>query len=192
MSAVLVSVPVHKRLLNILHAKKYIIRVDHTAKFFLFNPVFLYRFIVFGIVIMDTDNTEIRLVDSWSIDEIVELYIAGGWWKESYDTSLINQMIAGSFIFAVVIDTTMGKAVGMGRVISDGISDAYIQDLVVLPKYRRQGLGKKLVNFLIKQCLSEGIVWIGVIAEPGSDKLYRGLGFKPMKGHIPMLYQLEE
>jgi ribosomal protein S18 acetylase RimI-like enzyme len=165
---------------------------DHTAKFFLFNHVFLYRFIVFGIVIMEMDNTEIRLVNSWSIDEIVELYIAGGWWKDSYDTSLINQMIVGSFIFAVVVDTTMGKAVGMGRVISDGISDAYIQDLVVLPKYRRQGLGKKLVDFLINQCLSKGIVWIGVIAEPGSDKLYRSLGFKPMKGHIPMLYQLEE
>ena len=141
---------------------------------------------------MDTNNIEIRLVDSWSTDEIVELYKAGGWWKESYDTSLINQMIAGSFVFAVVVDITIDKAVGMGRVISDGISDAYIQDLVVLPKYRGHGIGKKLVDSLIKQCLSNGIVWIGVIAEPGSDKLYRGLGFKPMKDHIPMLYQLEE
>ena len=141
---------------------------------------------------MSNGDIEIRFVDSWSIDEIVELYRAGGWWKESYDTSLINQMIAGSFIFAVVVDTTSDKAVGMGRVISDGISDAYIQDLVVLPKYRDHGIGKKLVDSLIKQCLSNGIVWIGVIAEPGSDKLYRGLGFKPMKDHIPMLYQLEE
>jgi len=141
---------------------------------------------------MSNGDIEIRLVDSWSIDEIVELYRAGGWWKESYDTSLINQMIDGSFIFAVVVDTTIDKAVGMGRVISDGISDAYIQDLVVLPKYRGHGIGKKLVDSLIKQCLSNGIVWIGVIAEPGSNKLYRGLGFKPMKDHIPMLYQLEE
>ena len=141
---------------------------------------------------MSNGDIEIRFVDSWSIDEIVELYRAGGWWKESYDRSLINQMIAGSFVFAVVVDTTIDKAVGMGRVISDGISDAYIQDLVVLPKYRGHGIGKKLVDSLIKQCLSNGIVWIGVIAEPGSDKLYRGLGFKPMKDHIPMLYQLEE
>ena len=141
---------------------------------------------------MSNGDIEIRFVDSWSIDEIVELYRVGGWWKESYDTSLINQMIAGSFVFAVVVDTTRDKAVGMGRVISDGISDAYIQDLVVLPKYRGHGIGKKLVDSLIKQCLSKGIVWIGVIAEPGSDKLYRGLGFKPMKDHIPMLYQLEE
>ena len=141
---------------------------------------------------MDTGNIEIRLVESWPIDEIIELYIAGGWWKESYDPSLLHQMIAESFVFAVVVDTTSDKAVGMGRVISDGVSDAYIQDLVVFPEYRKKGLGKKLVDILIKQCLSKGIVWIGVIAEPGSDKLYRDLGFKPMKGHIPMLYQMEE
>ncbi len=141
---------------------------------------------------MDTNNIEIRLVESWSIDEIVELYKAGGWWKESYDPSSIHQMIAGSFVFAVVVDNNSDKAVGMGRVISDGVSDAYIQDLVVLPEYRKRGLGKKLVDFLIKQCLAEGIVWIGVIAEPGSDKLYKDLGLKPMKGHIPMLYHQEE
>jgi len=141
---------------------------------------------------MSNHNIEIRLVDSWPIDEIVELYKAGGWWKESYDPSSINQLIAGSFAFAVVVDSTIEKAVGMGRVLSDGVSDAYIQDLIVLPKYRGRGIGKKLVKLLITHCISKGIVWIGVIAEPGSDKLYRSLGLKPMKGHIPMLYQQDE
>ena len=97
---------------------------------------------------MDMNNIEIRVVDSWSIDEIVELYKAGGWWKESYDPSLIHQMIAGSFVFAVVVDEQNKKAVGMGRVISDGVSDAYIQDVIVLPKYRGKGIGKKLVDLL--------------------------------------------
>ena len=86
---------------------------------------------------MGSNDFEIRFVDSWSEDEIVEFYRAGGWWKESYDKSLINSMIAGSFVFAVVIDSKIDKAIGMGRVISDGISDAYIQDLIILPNHRR-------------------------------------------------------
>lgn len=141
---------------------------------------------------MGSNDFEIRFVDSWSEDEIVEFYRAGGWWKESYDKSLINSMIAGSFVFAVVIDSKIDKAIGMGRVISDGISDAYIQDLIILPEYRRLGIGKKLVKTLIDCCISKKIVWIGLIAEPGSEEFYSDLGLKPMKGHIPMLYHLEE
>ena len=141
---------------------------------------------------MDIDNIEIRIVESWPIDEIVKLYKAGGWWKESYDSSLIQSMIKGSFVFAIVVDTINDKAIGMGRVISDGISDAYIQDLIIMPEYRKKGIGKKLVKTLIDYCISKKLVWIGLIAEPGSEDFYKDLGLKNMKGHIPMLYMLEE
>jgi len=137
-------------------------------------------------------NIDIRFVSSWPEDEIVSLYKAGGWWKESYDKSTIKSMIAGSFAFAVAVDKDTGKAIGMGRIISDGISDAYIQDFVVLPKYRRQGIGKQLLNFLLEHCLAKGILWIGLIAEPGQESFYSSLGFKPMKDHTPMRYQKGE
>lgn len=140
---------------------------------------------------MDIDNIEIRLVDSWPVDEIVKLYIAGGWWKDSYDPLLLNNLISGSFAFVVVFDKNIKKAVGMGRVLSDGVSDAYIQDLIILPNYRKFGLGRKLVDFLIYQCKLKGIGWIGVIAEPGSEDFYKGFGFKKMKDHTPMLYVKE-
>ena len=137
-------------------------------------------------------NIDIRFVSSWPHDEIVSLYKAGGWWKESYDKSAIKSMIAGSFAFAVAVDKLSGKAIGMGRIISDGISDAYIQDFVVLPKYRRQGIGKQLLNFLLEHCMSKGIQWIGLIAEPGQESFYSFAGFKPMKDHTPMRYQKGE
>jgi len=137
-------------------------------------------------------NIDIRFVSSWPEDEIVSLYKAGGWWKESYDKSAIKSMIAGSFAFAVAVDKLSGKAIGMGRIISDGISDAYIQDFIILPKYRRQGIGKQLLNFLLEHCISKGILWIGLIAEPGQESFYSFAGFKPMKDHTPMRYQKGE
>jgi ribosomal protein S18 acetylase RimI-like enzyme len=131
------------------------------------------------------NEIEIRLVDSWDPREIVDLYKAGGWWKDS-DISIIAKTIAGSFAFAIAIHS--GKAVGMGRVISDGVSDAYIQDLVVLPEYRGLGVGKKLVQSLIKYCSSKGLTWIALIAEPGSEGFYKEIGLKKMKGYTPMLW----
>jgi ribosomal protein S18 acetylase RimI-like enzyme len=137
------------------------------------------------------NSIEIKFVDSWCEDEIVELYKAGSWWKETYDKAKIPLLISGSFVFAVVIDTTTKKVIGMGRILSDGVSDAYIQDVVILPLYRNQGIGNTLLGSLIQHCIEKGITWIGCIAEPKSEMFYKSLGFKPMKAHTPMLYHLE-
>jgi len=141
---------------------------------------------------MSKQNVEIKFVKNWPEREIIELYKAGGWWKNHYDPSGIKQLIQGSFAFAVVIDIEKGKAIGMGRVISDGISDAYIQDLVILPEYRNQGIGKKLVETLLNHCISNGLLWIGLISEPGKDDFYRSLGFENMKNYVPMRYEKED
>ena len=137
---------------------------------------------------MDPTDVEIKAVVSWSADDIVELYKAGGWWKDSYDPSRIPDLIKGSYLFSVIVQKGTGKAIGMGRILSDGVSDAYLQDIVVLPEFRGQGLGKQLVTFLLDTCLSKGILWIGLIAEPDQDGFYRPLNFKIMDGYVPMRY----
>jgi aralkylamine N-acetyltransferase len=133
-------------------------------------------------------DIEIMIVSAWDVDEIVRLYQAGGWWKDSYDKQGITPLIKGSFAFAVAVDKRTSKPVGMGRVISDGVSDGYIQDLVVLPEYRKNGIGNRIVSKLVETCTAKGLGWIGLIAEPGSENFYRSLGFNVMPGHIPMIY----
>jgi GNAT superfamily N-acetyltransferase len=133
-------------------------------------------------------DVEIRLVDAWNVDEIADLYRAGGWWKDTYETAGLTPLIRGSFAFAVAVDRKTARLAGMGRVISDGVSDGYVQDLVVLPEYRRGGIGKKIVATLVEACRARGVLWIGLIAEPGSEKFYEALGFEVMPGHVPMIY----
>lgn len=131
----------------------------------------------------------IQLVHSWDEGEIADLYRAGGWWKEEYETSMLRYLIRGSYLFAVAVDAKTGRAVGMGRVISDGVSDGYIQDLVVLPEYRKTGIGTLIVSTLLKKCVDRGITWIGIIAEPATEKFYLPLGFRRMEGHTPLVYR---
>ncbi|MDQ1261592.1 MAG: aralkylamine N-acetyltransferase [Euryarchaeota archaeon] len=136
------------------------------------------------------DNSiRVDLVRFWHEEEIVDLYRAAGWWKEEMDASRINDLIQGSFLFAVAIDISTGRAVGMGRVISDGIADAYIQDLVVQGDKRSWGVGTMILAKLLEECRILKITWIGLIAEPGKEDFYRSLGFVPMPGHVPMLYR---
>ncbi len=135
------------------------------------------------------EEVTVRLVREWDAHEIADLYRAGGWWREDYAESGIPALIRGSFLFAVAVDRTSGRAVGMGRVISDGVSDGYIQDLVVLPSCRGAGVGREIVRTLLTACGHAGVTWVGLIAEPGTEAFYQPLGFHPMTDHIPLIFR---
>ena len=132
---------------------------------------------------------DIRLLDKVDRGEFIRLYEDAGWWDDEYysDTSFIDRVVSGSVLFAGAFDPS-GGMVGMGRAISDGCSDAYIQDLVVLSEHRGKGIGKGIVRFLITELGRLNIDWIGLVAEPGSKKFYEGLGFRKMKKHCPMIF----
>ncbi|MBI3440794.1 MAG: GNAT family N-acetyltransferase, partial [Proteobacteria bacterium] len=128
-----------------------------------------------------------EVVKSVPVASIVKLYKAGGWWEEgSSQRRSIPQMVKNSFAFAIARNRR-GDIIGMSRVISDGVSDAYIQDVVVLPGYRGKGIGATLVKTLTDYCRRKKIPWVGLVAEPGTYPFYRKLGFKDKKGFQLML-----
>ncbi|MDH7510826.1 MAG: GNAT family N-acetyltransferase [Methanolinea sp.] len=129
------------------------------------------------------------IVKDWDANALVTLYRAGGWWREDWDPAEIPRLVRASFAFAIAIHRESGKTVGMGRAISDGVSDAYIQDLVVLPEFRGSGAGRMLLEKLVEECFSRGITWIALVAEPGTVNFYAGSGFVPMEGHVPMRFR---
>ncbi|MGD1148101.1 MAG: GNAT family N-acetyltransferase [Thermoanaerobaculaceae bacterium] len=129
-----------------------------------------------------------EVVNSAATEAIVGLYRAGNWWHEDpASRAIIPQMIRGSFCFLVAREPD-GRIVGMGRVISDGVSDAYIQDVVVLEAYRGGGIGREIVHRLTERCLEARIGWIGLVAEPGTRAFYEPLGFHALAGYEPMLH----
>lgn len=127
-----------------------------------------------------------QIVTELPVETVVELYQAGGWWQESArGRAIIPQMIRGSLCF-VVARTDDDRVVGMGRAISDGVSDAYIQDVVVRSELRGQGIGAGIIRTLVEQCQQRGIEWLGLVAEPGTTQFYGELGFKPLAGYVAM------
>jgi aralkylamine N-acetyltransferase len=128
-----------------------------------------------------------EFVESVPAEAVVDLYRAGGWWREEpVSRAVIPAMVSGSFCFLVARESR-GRIVGMGRVISDGASDAYIQDVVVLEEFRARGIGREIVRRLAERCVEAGILWIGLVAEPGTKAFYERLGFRARAGHELML-----
>ena len=133
---------------------------------------------------------EFRLTRDLDPADVLRLYAGPGWWEPGDDPEAIPKLLAGSFRVAAAFDG--GRLVGMARAISDGASDAYIQDVVVEPDRRGQGIGSGLVRMLTAELRAAGVSWIGLVGAPGTEKFYRELGFSPLEKHIPMRYTGKE
>ena len=127
----------------------------------------------------------IRKADAATLNCIITLYRTQGWWSRSDKPELLPRIINGSHCF--VLAEREGRIIGMGRAISDGVSDAYIQDVAVKKEYRGLGLGSKIVRGLKSRLKADGIKWVGLIAQNDSHAFYESLGFKVVKRAQPMI-----
>ena len=121
------------------------------------------------------------------VQGVLDLYRLQGWWGQpgENDAKMAEAIIGGSHCF--VLASHEGRHVGMGRAISDRVSDAYIQDLAVQPVFRGNGIGTGIVNKLIGRLREDGLGWIGLVAEAGTWDFYRRVGFDEMPGSVLML-----
>ncbi|KAF5476434.1 hypothetical protein F2P56_008147 [Juglans regia] len=71
------------------------------------------------------------------------------------------------------------KLIGMARATSDHAFNATIWDVLVDPSYQGQGLGKALVEMLIRALLQRDIGNITLFADSQVVEFYRNLGFEP-------------
>lgn len=109
------------------------------------------------------------------------LFAEAGWISNAEEGGFLRLALPGSC--AVAGAFCNGELVGIARALSDGVSDAYIQDVTVSKEYRKQGIGGKLVTVLADELTSRGIDWIGLVGVPGTENFYASLGFESQKGH---------
>ena len=114
--------------------------------------------------------------------DVLALYRAAGWFGPSDPAPELDAMITNSFAVSAAFDPA-GRLVGMARALSDGVSDAYILDVVVDPEFRSQGIGRTIVKRLAEHLASFGVDWIVCVGVPGTEAFYRATGAAPMDGH---------
>jgi GNAT superfamily N-acetyltransferase len=120
-----------------------------------------------------------------ALNGIITIYRAHNWWSPSDGPAVLRRPIKGSHCFAVA--SAGGGIIGIGRAISDGVSDAYIQDMAVLPAARGSGAGGAILKAILDRLARDGVKWVGLIAQDNSEYFYRKAGFKPLKNARPML-----
>ncbi|MCE1199235.1 MAG: GNAT family N-acetyltransferase [Marinilabiliales bacterium] len=80
--------------------------------------------------------------------------------------------------YAVVFAWRENQLIGFGRAISDGVCQAALYDVAILPDFQGMGIGREVVSHLIRMCEGCNVI---LYAAPGKEPFYQKLQFSRMK-----------
>ena len=116
-----------------------------------------------------------------ALEQLRQLYIGAGWIAPDDNAEFLVPMLKQT---QTAVGVFAGEdLIGFGRAISDGCSDAYIQDVVVDAGYRKHGIGSGIVRHLEMELRRCGVDWIGLVGEPGTENFYSRLGLERRSGY---------
>ena len=125
------------------------------------------------------DKIIFKEYDEYNEEEILNLYKAVGWSNYFNKPQMLENAYKHSLY--VVGAYVEDQLVGIVRVVGDGASIIYIQDIVVLPDHQRQGIGRGLFEKVVEK-YSE--VYQKVLITDNTEKtkaFYEELGFSAIE-----------
>ena len=123
--------------------------------------------------------SDITIVCDRSLPEaaLLELYGAAGW-QAYLAPGLLREAYSRSLYALGAFDG--GRLVGAVRAVGDGCTIILIQDLLVLPEYRRRGIGRLLLNRTLNDFSHVRQRLLLADDTPALNEFYSHAGFVPV------------
>ena len=108
-------------------------------------------------------------------EQVADLRLSVGWdgRVEKY-----KKKIGNSYLWVTCFDND--SLIGYADVVSDGIDDAYIRDVIVHPDYQHRGIGSTLLSMITTRIKTDGIKMVHVIFDPSLETFYKKAHFRIM------------
>ncbi|HLR92823.1 MAG TPA: GNAT family N-acetyltransferase [Atopostipes sp.] len=111
--------------------------------------------------------------------EILELYQAVGWRNYYEKPKMLEEAYKQSLDILGAYHE--GQLVGILRVVGDGASIIYIQDILVRPEFQRRGIGRQLFELVMSKYAN---VYQKVLITDDTEKtkaFYKSMGFSNLE-----------
>ena len=112
-------------------------------------------------------------------EDVLDLYESVGWTAYTKDPGRLVAAIAASL--RVVTAWDGGRLVGLARVVGDGLTIVYLQDVLVLPDLQRSGVGRELFRRAFEPYEDVRQKLLITDDEPGQLAFYRSMGFTEVR-----------
>ena len=107
-----------------------------------------------------------------SVKELADLRESIGW--NRMENEYKNPLLTSYYHIAVYEKEVL---IGYIDCVSNGVTDAYIQDLMVHPDYQRRGIGTELMTIMINYLKQKHIYMISIVFEENLKPFYEKFGF---------------
>lgn len=110
---------------------------------------------------------------------LIDLYDSVQWTEYTKDPQRLTAAVAASLAVLTAYDGQ--KLVGLARLVGDGLTIIYLQDILVAPNYQRHGIGRQLVQRLLAPFADVRQQVLMTDNEPGQIAFYESLGFTEIR-----------
>ena len=112
------------------------------------------------------------------LENVLHLYQTVGWTNYTNQPRMLERALSHSLALYVACDGE--KIVGLVRLVGDGFSSIFVQDLIVLPTYQRQGIGSNLMKEALADYNDAYQVQLATEQTEKNLGFYRSLGFETL------------
>ncbi|KJQ75833.1 acetyltransferase (GNAT) family protein [Streptococcus mitis] len=120
----------------------------------------------------------IRKQEIVKLKDVLHLYRAVGWTNYTNQPQMLEQALSHSLAIYLAFDGE--KIVGLIRLVGDGFSSVFVQDMIVLPSYQRQGIGSSLMKQALENFKEAYQVQLATEQTEKNVGFYRSMGFETL------------
>jgi len=103
-------------------------------------------------------------------------------WPDTPSPETCLEMLGGSDHIVLALDEEGGAVVGFVAAISDGVLNAHVSSLQVLPAYGGRGIGSELFRRMLEQL--DGHYSVSLTCDPDMQPFYERFGMRPSGGML--------
>mgnify|MGYP004631043419 FL=1 len=118
---------------------------------------------------------EIKNYSAYNEKEILKLYSSVGWTAYTDEPQTLKQGFQNSLLVLAAYEGE--ELLGIIRVVGDGVTVVFIQDLLVFPEKQRNGVGTALVKAVLERYPVVRQIELTTDQTPETAAFYESLGF---------------
>ena len=121
---------------------------------------------------------EIKEYKTYKEDEIRALYAAVGWTAYTEDLPALERGFQNSLLVLAAYEDDV--LIGLIRVVGDGATVVFVQDLLIAPQKQRQGVGTALLKAVLDRYSDVRQLLLATDNTPKTVAFYKSLGFSDL------------